>query len=61
VTYPLVKKSEIFKDDLILMVTYLLMKNIEIFKNDIIILGDLPTSEKYKDLSGWFNSHGRPT
>jgi hypothetical protein len=28
-----------------------LVKNIEIFKNDIIILGDLPTSEKYKDLS----------
>jgi hypothetical protein len=50
-TYPLVKKSEILKNDLILKMTYLLVKNIEIFKNDIIILGDLPTSEKYKDLS----------
>jgi hypothetical protein len=57
-TYPLVKKSEILKNDLILKMTYLLVKNIKIYHDGLILMGDLPNNEKYKDFSEWSNFYG---
>jgi len=60
-TYPLVKKSEILKNDLILKMTYLLVKNIKIYHDGLILMGDLPNNEKYKDFSEWSNFYGWST